>query len=169
MKLLLNLIYILVLSLLVITDSVASNKKAVEFELPHLSSQFQSDTNVNLTDYKGKVVYLDFWASWCKPCKKSFPVLNDFHNKYQAQDFVVIAINLDENKHNALAFLKAHPVDYAVLYDQAAIVAEKYDVQAMPSSFFIDKKGVIRLAHQGYVKSDNAKIQKVIEMLVNEN
>lgn len=157
------------LGLIVSTHSVASEKKAVEFELPYLLSESQSAIKLALNDYKGKVVYLDFWASWCKPCKKSFPVLNDFHNKYQAQDFVVIAINLDENKHNALAFLKAHSVDYAVLYDQGAIVAEKYDVQAMPSSFFIDKKGVIRFAHQGYVESDNAKIQKVIEMLVNED
>ncbi|MBU2918184.1 TlpA family protein disulfide reductase [Psychrosphaera sp. F3M07] len=167
MKSLVRFANICVLSLLAITNTTIaseSNEKASAFELPHLTSGIMT----SLSDYKGKVVYVDFWASWCKPCKKSFPVLNEFHNKYKQQGFEVIAINLDEDKLNALAFLQQHKVDYSVLYDEDAKVAQQYKVQAMPSAYFIDKKGIIRLVHKGYMDSDKTKIKQVIELLINE-
>ena len=168
MKPCISLIYILVLSLLVITYQVSSNPvevdKALPFELPHLLS----GQKAKLSDFKGKVIYLDFWASWCKPCVKSFPVLNEFHNQYKQQGFEVIAINLDENKSKALAFLQQHKVDYSVLYAQGSKVAQAYDVQAMPSSYFIDRKGIVRHVHKGYKESDKVKIKQVIELLIKE-
>jgi thiol-disulfide isomerase/thioredoxin len=131
-------------------------------------------TNLNsgelhaLSDYKGKVVYLDFWASWCKPCVKSFPVLNEFYHKYKDKGFEVVAINLDEDKNKAVSFLKKIPVEFTVLYDKNAQIAETYQVQAMPSSYFIDKKGVIRLVSRGYFPSDKTKIEKAINLLIKQ-
>jgi len=172
MKSCISSIYTLVLSLLVVTHQVnAENKEgeqAFSFELLQLLAEDKSDKIVSLSDFKGKVVYLDFWASWCKPCVKSFPVLNEFHNQYKQQGFEVIAINLDENKSKALTFLQQHKVDYSVLYDQGAKVAQVYDVQAMPSAYFIDKKGRLRLVHKGYKESDKVKIKQVIELLIKE-
>lgn len=139
-------------------------KPAPNWQLPDI----QSSTQVSLTDYKGKVVYLDFWASWCKPCVQSFPFLQGLYEQYQQQGLVVIAINLDEDKNNALAFLEKVPVTYPVLYDSSAKSAFSYQVKAMPSSYFIDKKGNIRAVHLGYKPADNEKIIKAIEHLLAE-
>ena len=137
---------------------------APKFELPELTS----GQSVKLANYKGKVVYVDFWASWCKPCVKSFPKLNALQVKYEKQGFEVIAINLDQHKAKAQEFLQRHPVDYTVLYDEHTSVAQAYKVQAMPSSYFIDKTGKIRLSHKGFVPGDEKKIEKAIQVLLAE-
>ena len=126
------------------------NGEAPVFQLPEL----ESEQIVSLSSFKGKVVYLDFWASWCKPCVKSFPKLDALHKKYNGEGFEVIAINLDQKKSKALEFLKRQPVEYTVLYDEHTEVAQAYKVQAMPSSYFIDKNGKIRLSHKGFIPGD---------------
>ena len=145
------------------TNIWANTKVAEDFTLRNFEC-----AAISLSDYKGQVVYLDFWASWCKPCVASFPKLEALQQKYGNHGFTVLAINLDENKANALAFLQKHPVTYPVLYDKDAKVAESYQVAAMPSSYFIDKKGNIRLSHRGFVPGDEVKIEKAIQFLLKE-
>ena len=140
------------------------NKPAKKFELPDLSS----GKKVSLDEFAGRVVYLDFWASWCKPCVESFPKLDELHKKYRDRGFDVIAINLDQKKDKALEFIQKLPVSYTLLYDKSATVAMKYKVQAMPSSYFIDKKGVIRLTHSGFRPGDEDKIEKAVKLLLAE-
>ncbi len=122
---------------------------------------------INLSDYKGQVVYLDFWASWCGPCKQSFPAMNDFQKKYGAQGFKVIAVNVDENKQDAVNFLKTTPAQFTVVYDSNQQVIKQYNVKSMPSSFLIDKQGNILETHQGFkleeVAELDAKIQKALK------
>jgi len=140
------------------------DKPAKGFTLPDL----KTGNNITLDKFEGRVVYLDFWASWCKPCVKSFPKLDELHKKYKKSGFDVIAINLDQNKNKALEFIRQRPVSYTLLYDKNASVAMDYKVQAMPSSYFIDKKGVIRLTHSGFRPGDEDKIEKAVKLLLAE-
>lgn len=137
---------------------------AINFTLPEITGG-----EINLEDYKGQVVYLDFWASWCKPCVQSFPALDELRAKFKAQGFEVIAVNLDHKLEKAEQFIHNNPVSYPLAYDQQATVAKAYNVQAMPSGFFIDRKGIIRLVHKGFNKGDEKKIEKAIKLLLSES
>lgn len=135
---------------------------APQFNLPSLVK----DKPVGLAQFKGKVIYLDFWASWCAPCRISFPLLNQLHQKLKAQGFEVIAINLDEDKANAEKFLSAFPVNFTVLRDSHGEWADRYVVESMPTSFIIDRQGIIQVIHHGFTSDDiNELEQKIVTLL----
>jgi len=123
---------------------------------------------LTISDYKNKVIYLDFWASWCPPCKLSFPQLDQLQLSLNNQDFAVIAINLDENKDDAINFLQHNPVSFIVAYDGEGTCPSGYNVMAMPSSYIIDKKGFIREVHLGFDENSLAKIRPTILALLAE-
>jgi cytochrome c biogenesis protein CcmG, thiol:disulfide interchange protein DsbE len=112
---------------------------------------------VQLAAYKGKILLVDFWASWCVPCKTSFPALDAIYREYQGRGLEVLAINLDEARKNADAFLVAHPHRMTVLFDPKGTAPLAFGVKGMPSSFLIDRTGAIRFSHMGY--SDNVDVQ----------
>jgi len=147
------------LSLLI--SSYAYAQQAPTFELPG------DNKTINLEKLKGKVVYLDFWASWCVPCRKSFPWMNDMHSRYGDKDFTIVAINLDTSKSDALKFLKSVPAKFDIAYDPDGNVASKYKLKVMPSSYLIDKSGTLVFAHQGYREDDSNEIEKKIRKLIN--
>ena len=121
---------------------------------------------LDLQQYRGKVFYLDFWATWCPPCKKSMPFLNALRNELKDQGFEIIAISVDEDSDAAWKFLKQYPVDYVIAMDPSGLCPEQYDVKAMPSAYFIDKKGIIRFIHLGFRERDEKEIrQRVLELL----
>jgi DsbE subfamily thiol:disulfide oxidoreductase len=139
-------------------------KPAPAFKLADLSGK-----EVSLTSLKGQVVFLNFWASWCAPCKVEFPRLNELSATYEKKGVRVIAINLDHDLANARKFLEKDlkaPVRLTVLLDPKSAVAESYDVEAMPSSFVIDGEGIVRYTHLGYQKGDEAKWSKEIDALL---
>lgn len=118
--------------------------------------------NITLSHFKGRVVYLDFWASWCKPCRKSFSFMNELHTRYNSQGLVVIAINLDEEKKNAAIFLKKYPANFKIAYDITGETARNYGLTVMPSSWVIDKKGNIIGHNIGFKESDRDAIEATI-------
>lgn len=120
----------------------------------------------DLAQYKNKVVYLDFWASWCGPCRKSFPWLNEIQTKYKEQGLVVIGVNLDTELDQAKRFLKDVPANFKVFSDPDGKLAEKYNLVGMPSSFVIDGKGKVRHRHVGFKKSNTDEYEKSIESLL---
>lgn len=122
----------------------------------------------DLSQYKNKVVYLDFWASWCGPCRKSFPWLNEIEEKYKKQGLVVIGVNLDTELPLAKQFLKEVPANFRVFSDPDGKLAEKYKLIGMPSSFVIDGKGVVRHRHVGFKKNKTDEYEKSIESLLKE-
>lgn len=98
----------------------------------------------------GKVVLVDFWASWCGPCKKSFPAVKELQEQFGPQGFLVVAISLDEDKGDMEAFLKKNPVPFAILRDAKSKLAEKVGVEGIPASFLLDREGKVRHAHVGF-------------------
>ena len=121
-----------------------------------------------LSAYRGKVVYLDFWASWCGPCRQSFPWLSALGRQYGSQNFVVLGVNVDHERRKADRFLREVPADFAILYDPDGQLATEYKVSAMPNSFLIDRSGHIRYQHHGFSTKETADYERQITDLLNE-
>lgn len=117
---------------------------------------------------KGKVAYVDFWASWCGPCAASFPFMNQLHKELKAQGLEILTVNLDEELDDAKDFLKRFPAEFAVVSDTAGKCPTLYGVQAMPTSFIIDKQGVVRHVHMGFREGDKPDIRKQVETLLKQ-
>ncbi|WP_255856673.1 TlpA disulfide reductase family protein [Bacterioplanoides sp. SCSIO 12839] len=144
------------------TLSATVGEKAPGFKLPLVTKKGQ----LSLSEYRGKVVYVDFWASWCGPCRKSLPLLNDMRNELKGQPFEVLAINLDEDIKDARGFLKQFPVSYPTLHDGAGNTPEDYELKGMPTSYLIDKNGIVQAVHTGFKPSDMTKIRKEVASLL---
>jgi len=130
--------------------------KIPEFSLPSTNGTITHDS------FKGKVIYLDFWASWCKPCVKSFPWLNQLHEKYKDKGLVVLAINLDSDKALADAFLKQIPAKFTVAFDKEGVTPGLFKVKGMPSSFMVDREGYLQGQHTGFREKDKARLERAI-------
>ena len=122
----------------------------------------------NLADYKGQVVYLDFWASWCGPCRASFPWMNTIQKRYEHQGLQVIAINLDQEPELAAEFLNEYSADFPVFYDSQGKFAQQYGVTAMPHSFLIDREGNVVSNHKGFRQDKKAEYEQEIKTLLKE-
>lgn len=145
-----------------VAHAVKEGEPAPQFSLPPLQ-QGQATT---LSSKSGKVIYLDFWASWCAPCRTSFPLLNKLHDKLKSQNFEVVAINLDEDKAKAEKFIQEIPVNFTVLHDIKGEWADKYVVESMPTSFIIDQKGVVQHIHHGFTATDIDGLEQKITALL---
>ena len=106
---------------------------------------------------KGKVVLVDFWASWCEPCKQSFPAMEELHQRYGSQGLVIIAINVDENRSDMEAFLKKNAATFVVVRDPNQKLVEKAGIATMPSSFLLDREGKVRFTHTGFRGAETKK------------
>lgn len=121
---------------------------------------------ITLSSYKGKVVYLDFWASWCIPCKDSFPWMNEMQDKYGKNGLVVLAINLDENREAAKTFLDKIPGNFTIAYNPDGSIASKYQVEVMPTSFLIDKKGNLVYKKLGFKHKEKSKMEAALKKVL---
>ncbi|GAA3962571.1 TlpA disulfide reductase family protein [Allohahella marinimesophila] len=137
-------------------------KPAPDFQLPVLNS----DKTQSLSQYRGMIVYVDFWASWCGPCRKSLPQLSKLRDELvEAGDFEVLAINVDAKTEDATRFLNQFPVSYPVLLDPKGKTPEAYGLVGMPTSYLIDHKGNIVSVHEGFRDGDIEKLRQEIEAL----
>ena len=127
-----------------------------------------NNSAVELNNYKGKVIYLDFWASWCPPCAKSFPFLNELHRQYHNEGLRIVAINLDEAPEDADKFLIQYPAEFTLARDLSKQCAEDLGVAAMPSSYLIDRKGIIWHIHLGFRASETQELREKVKQLLAE-
>ena len=139
------------------------NKPAPDFTLKSLTGK-----NLKLSEMAGNVVLINFWASWCGPCREEMPLLNDLHNKYGPLGFSVYGVNVEEDVNGAKGFLKDFPVDFPVLLDSSNEVSKQYNVIAMPTTVVVDRDGKVRYLHKGYKSGDEARYRQMVKKLVRE-
>jgi thiol-disulfide isomerase/thioredoxin len=121
---------------------------------------------VALERLRGRVVYVDFWASWCGPCKRSFPWMNEMTQRYGAQGFTVVAVNVDKKREDAERFLAQTPAQFTIVYDAAGATPSAYGVKAMPSSYLIDAKGTVIAVEQGFRDEQKGALEERVRGLV---
>jgi cytochrome c biogenesis protein CcmG, thiol:disulfide interchange protein DsbE len=142
-------------------QALGAGTKAPNIELSDLSGK-----PFRLSSFAGKVVLVDFWASWCGPCREELPVLENLYKKYRAKGFEVIGVNQDQDPANASKFLRRTPLSFTVLHDAKRSVAGAYGPDKMPSSYLIDRHGLVRYVHPGFRASDAAGLEREINALL---
>lgn len=125
--------------------------------------------NFDLAPHRGRVVIVDFWASWCKPCRQSIPWLNAMSARYGASGLVVIGVNVDANRSDAERFLRDVPIDFEVVFDPDGVMAKQFKVQGMPSSYVFDRNGKLIDTHLGFRESKKAGNEAALENLLNQS
>jgi thiol-disulfide isomerase/thioredoxin len=121
---------------------------------------------LDLGAYRGKVIYLDVWASWCAPCRESFPWMSRLQAELAPAGFVVIAVNVDRVHADAERFLQGRSPGFRVVYDPQGVIPEQFGVKGMPTSFIIDRDGTVRLRHEGFRRADEAWLAAQVRSLV---
>jgi peroxiredoxin len=123
---------------------------------------------LSLADLKGQVVMINFWATWCGPCRQEMPLLAQLHDKYEPLGFTMLGVNVEPDSAAAVAWLKSVPVTFPILFDTDSAVAGSFGVEGMPSSVLVDRNGQVRYIHRGYKPGDEAKYADMIRSLVKE-
>lgn len=136
---------------------IAADEMAPDFRLPTFSDERQL---VALADYRGQFVYVDFWASWCKPCREALPFYERLQREIGTDALQIIGIGIDENPADARAFLEKWPVSYPTLNDRDSAVMSAYRVETMPTGFLVDPQGRIRFVHRGFRQKDRDKLER---------
>lgn len=154
------------LSILLSGSLLAAEVKTLE-PLPLIKVQ-AAQGELNFADYRGKVILLDFWASWCGPCRQSFPWMNEVQIRYANEGLTVIAVNLDQNRADAQAFLAEVPASFQIAYDASGNSAEMMHVVGMPMSYLIDRQGRVRQSLIGFNQQNKAEHETQIRELLAE-
>lgn len=141
-------------------SALEKGAKAPDFQLPGTTG------TVRLSDAVGSVVYVDFWASWCGPCRQSFPWMNEMQEKYRAKGLKVIAVNVDAKSEDAKKFLTQNAAKFTVAFDAKGSTPAQYGVKGMPSSFIIGRDGKVMSTHLGFNASDKGKLENDIKSVL---
>jgi len=148
------------------------SKAAVFLSLPVFLFSFAMPSaraeGLDLSAYKGKVVYLDFWASWCNPCRLSFPWMNEIQEMDGKKGLVVIGVNVDHDRDLADEFLQANNAKFKVVYDPNGNIASEYNFKDMPTSVLIGRDGKVRIVHNGFYSNREGSYDADINTLLNE-
>jgi thiol-disulfide isomerase/thioredoxin len=148
-------------------EQLAVGEAAPALVLPVMTGADTPD--LDLASLAGKVVYLDFWASWCGPCRLSFPQLEQLRQELGERGFEVLAVNVDEFEVDARAFLEELPVTYPVVRDGSGETPARFGILGMPTGFLLDRDGVVRAVHQGFRRGDGEKLrEEILDLLENK-
>lgn len=135
---------------------------------PDFTLKSKQGDNFRLSEHRGEVLFINFWASWCGPCRQEMPILDELHQRYESAGFKVIGITIDEDTSEADALLKKIPVTFPVLYDAESTISRLFDVDAMPTSILVDRNGNMRFLHRGYKPGYEDDYRAQIRELIRE-
>jgi len=155
----------LLASSLLFTNAYAIDKNETA---PDFTLKSRSGENLKLSEFRGEIVMINFWASWCGPCRQEMPELESLYQRYKPMGFTLLGVNVDEQIKNAEKMLKQIPVSFPVLFDREHKVSDLYEVGAMPTTIIIDRNGTIRDIHLGYQLGTEKLYQEQIEALLSE-
>lgn len=141
----------------------APNGPAPDFTLKSAAGE-----NLRLSDLRGEVVMINFWASWCGPCRQEMPLLDELYTQYKPLGFTILGVNVEEDSQKAKDLLKSIPVSFPVLFDNESKVSRLYDVVAMPSTVLVDRNGNMRFLHHGYKPGYEEQYQEQVRALIRE-
>jgi len=148
--------------ILFLVQSVTAGEPALLFS----GTELNTGQQINLSDYRGKVVLVDFWASWCPPCLLSLPAYDQLRKEIGSDKFEIIAINVDENTEDGLEFIREHPVSYPVLADPEGDIGIPYGVRTLPRSFLLDRNGQVIATYRSFQAGDEIKLKQAIKELL---
>ena len=148
------------------TSAVSAGLK--QASAPDFTLKSHAGENLRLSEYRGEVVLINFWASWCGPCRQEMPVLSELHDKYHALGFTVLGVNVEADSSKARKLLQELPVSFPVVFDNDSVVSKQYDVVAMPSTVLVDRDGNMRYLHKGYKPGLEAVYQQQVRDLIRE-
>lgn len=146
-----RIIYLLLLASCLVGSSIAAG----------------ADRALELDKLRGRVIYLDFWASWCLPCRASFPFMNALQDSYGKQGLTVLAVDVDHDRADAQRFLQRYPADFRVLFDPDGRTAEAFQLMGMPTTVLIDRAGRVRYRHLGFQIDSRSQYEQEIRQLLN--
>ena len=135
---------------------------------PDFALKSHSGDNLRLSEFRGEVVMINFWASWCGPCRQEMPLLDELYTQYQPLGFTILGVNVEEDPSKANQLLKESPVNFPILYDNKSEVSKLYKVVAMPSTVLVDRDGNVRYLHQGYKPGYEESYQQQVRALIRE-
>ena len=141
---------------------------ALDGPAPDFTLKSTSGENIKLSELRGQVVLINFWASWCGPCRQEMPLLDQMYQKYSPLGFTLLGVNVEQDSADAQRMLKDTPVTFPILFDAQNQVSKLYDVTAMPSTVLVDRDGKVRFMHKGYQPGYEDEYQTQIRALVRE-
>ena len=158
----------LVATLLAAVLATAPAQSALDSPAPDFTLKSASGENIKLSELRGQVVLINFWASWCGPCRQEMPLLDQMYQKYSPLGFTLLGVNVEQDSADAQRLLKDTPVTFPILFDAQNQVSKLYDVTAMPSTVLVDRDGKVRFMHKGYQPGYEDEYQTQIRALVRE-
>lgn len=148
---------------------LSASATSISGPAPDFTLHSRSGQNLRLSDYRGQVVLLNFWASWCGPCRQEMPLLEELYKRYHNLGFTILGVNVDTDSSKANHYLRDIRVSFPILYDTQNTVVKNYNVNAMPTTVIIDKNGKMRFMHQGYKPGYENEYRKEVIQLLKEN
>lgn len=148
--------------------SMAAIADIPEGAAPDFTLKSASGENLRLSELRGEVVMINFWASWCAPCRQEMPLLDELYNQYHPLGFTILGVNVEEDSAKAKQMLQENPVNFPVVFDNKSAVSKLYDVVAMPSTVLVDRDGNVRYLHRGYKPGYEEAYQQQVRELIRE-
>lgn len=145
-----------------------SQAKSLSGPAPDFTLKTLAGTNFRLAEHRGEVLFINFWATWCGPCRQEMPILNELHERYASAGFSVLGVNVEEDSAGAAAMAKKMGLSFPILFDTASSVSELYNVDAMPTSVLVDRDGKLRYLHRGYKPGYEDDYRAQIKELIRE-
>ncbi len=158
----------LLLTVLLLTTLASVRAEALSGPAPDFTLRSNTGKNLKLSEFRGQVVLLNFWASWCGPCRQEMPALDKLHKRYRKLGFTVLGVNVEEDSRQARQLLKEVKVSFPILFDTRNQASQLYHVEAMPTTVIIDRDGNMRYLHKGYKPGEERLYRKWVKQLIRE-